>query len=122
MASNLPPKSISDSASATRLFFDTYGQQVASYPATEVSATIAFFEKKGFDEQSSIVVASILLKQAKYEGVNIFKILDGFNNFNQEKISALVSQVLNLNRVPTSTLGYSSTQNRQVLAKRNIIA
>jgi len=106
MATNLPPTNDTDSAAGTKLFFDTYGKPTTQFPATEVSAVIAFFEKKGFDETSAIVTASILLNQAKGEGVSIFKVLDNLGGYNDLQISALVAQILNTQRVPTSTLGY----------------
>jgi hypothetical protein len=107
MATNLPSSESKDSASATRLFFDTYGDKPLEFPASEVSACLAFFENRGFDDQAAVVTSMTLLRQAKGEGVTIFKILDNLQGFDELAISKLVTEILNNNRVPTSTLGYN---------------
>lgn len=121
MATNLPPKVIEDSAAGTRLFFDTYGQAPLEFNATEVDAAVNFFKKKGFDNDASLVVATVILKQAKLDGTPIFKILDTLSDFNGLQLSALVSEVLNNNRVSTSTLGYKVVD-QQSNVIRNIAA
>jgi hypothetical protein len=105
---NLPPKQIEDSAAGTKLFFDSYGEQPLEFNATEVDACISFFEKKGFNNDAAIVVSSVLLRQAKFEGNPIFSILDTLSGFDSVQLSALVSQILNNNRIPTSVLGYKT--------------
>jgi hypothetical protein len=118
---NLPSKDIDDSAAGTKLFFDTYGQQPLEFNATEVDATVAFFKKKGFDNDAALVVSTVLLKQAKLDGTPIFRLLDTLSDFNGLQLSALVSEVLNNNRVPTSTLGYKIAPNQTNII-RNIAA
>jgi len=105
---NLPPKVIEDSAAGTRLFFDTYGEQPLEFNSTEVDACVNFFKKKGFDEDASLVVSSVLLRQAKIDDEPIFKLLDTLTGFDGLDLSALVSEILNNNRIPTSTLGYKT--------------
>jgi hypothetical protein len=106
--SNLPPKQIEDSAAGTKLFFDTYGEQPLEFNATEVDACISFFKKKGFDEDASLVISSVLLRQAKIDGTAIFTLLDTLTGFDNLDLSALVSEILNNNRIPTSTLGFKT--------------
>ena len=108
MATNLPPKQSTDSAEATKLFFDSYGQTPLQFPSNDVDATVSFFLKRGFEREAANVTALSLLKQAKIDGINIFSILDTLETFNAVQISALVAEILNNNRVPTSTLGYRS--------------
>lgn len=106
MATNLPNRIIEDSAAATKLFFDSYGQQPLEFNAVDVDTTMSFFEKRGFAHDASIVVATALLKQAKIDGIPISVILDSLTGFNGIQLSTLVGEVLNNNRVPTSTLGF----------------
>lgn len=106
MITNLPPSTISDSADNTKLFFDTYGQKPLEFNAAEVDAAIAFFTSFGFDNDAALTISSVLLKQAKLEGLSVFNILDTIKKFDSLQISALVSEILNNNRSPTSTLGY----------------
>lgn len=105
---NLPLRVDQDSAAGTRLFFDTYGEAPLEFNATEVDACVNFFRKKGFDDDAALVVSSVLLRQAKIDGTQIFVLLDTMSGFDSIELSALVSQVLNNNRVPTSTLGYKT--------------
>lgn len=121
MATNLPPVQIDDGAAASKLFFDTYGEQPLEFNATEVDACIAFFTNNGFEEEAAIVTSSTLLKQAKIENIPIYKILDTLKHTDGVQLSALVAEILNNNRSSTSTLGYrvSNTQSNIV---RNIHA
>lgn len=119
MATNLPPRNLNDSAAGTKLFFDSYGKSPLEFSATDVDAAVNFFRKNGFDEDASLVTATTLLKQAKLERISIFEILDQIKNLEQIQISALVGEILNNNRVPSSTLGYKTTL-PQVSKTRNI--
>lgn len=106
MATNLPNRIIEDSAAATKLFFDSYGQQPLEFNAVDVDAAMSFFESQGFEHDASTVVAATLLKQAKLDGTPISVILDSLAGFNGLQLSTLVGEILNNNRVPTSTLGF----------------
>lgn len=108
MATNLPPTQSSDSADPTKLFFDTYGLSPVQFPASEVSATINFFESRGFEDQAAIVTGITILKQAKVEGIPVYEILDKIRDLNETQISALITKILNGQRVPTSALGYTA--------------
>lgn len=118
---NLPASIRDDSAAGTKLFFDTYGQQPLEFNANDVSASIAFFESKGFDNDAALVVSTVLLKQAKLDGTPIFKILDTLTGFDSLQLSQLVGEILNNNRLPSSTLGFrvssqSANQSRNISA------
>lgn len=109
MATNLPPSPLNDSAAGTRLYFDTYGEVPLQFNATEVDSTIAFFTSAGFDKTAAITSSLALLKQAKLDGLRVGVILDTIKGFNQKQLSALVAEILNNDRIATSTLGYRST-------------
>ncbi len=119
---NLPIPNVSDSAEATKLFFDTYGQQPLQFLATEVDAAIGFFESRGFDKDASTVSAAVLLKQAKLDGIPIFSLLDQMKTFNGTQINLLVGEILNNNRTVTSTLGFKTTDVVKQSQIRNIAA
>jgi hypothetical protein len=106
MATNLPIQNIEDSAAGTRLYFDRYGEQPLEFPATDVAATIAFFESAGFDKDAALVTAMTILRQAKLDNTPIYQLLDTLKSFQTIELSQLVGEILNNNRVPTSTLGF----------------
>lgn len=109
MATNLPPKPLNDSSAGTRLYFDTYGELPLQFNASEIDTTIAFFTALGFEINAATTSALVLLKQAKFDGTPIGFILDRIRGFDQAQVSALVSEILNNDRVATSTLGYRTT-------------
>ena len=121
MATNLPPPQSDDSAAGTRLFFDSYGQRPLEFSANDVSATVSFFESKGFDKDAATITAATLLKQAKIENQPIFQILDTLAGFNSLQLSALVGEILNNNRPSTSTLGFRVATAEKSSVSRNIV-
>ncbi len=109
MATNLPSVESFDSAAGTKLFFDTYGKTPLEFNANDVDSTTAFFLDKGFGDDAALVVATVLLKQAKIDGTPIFKIIDTLKGLDSIELSQLVGEILNNNRVPTSSLGFRTT-------------
>lgn len=109
MATNLPIETIEDSAAGTRLYFDTYGEEPLEFNSNDVSVTVAFFRKAGFEGDAALVTSMTLLKQAKLDGTPIYSILDTLSGFDQLKLSQLVGEILNNNRVSTSVLGFRVT-------------
>ena len=118
---NLPSQRIEDSGEATKLFFDSYGQSPLEFKAVEVDACLNFFRSKGFGDEAAIVVTAVLLKQAKLDNLPIYSILDSLAGFDGLQLSTLVGEILNNNRVPTSTLGFRTTPVRPNQT-RNIVA
>jgi hypothetical protein len=120
MPTNLPTPSNQDSGKATTLYFNSYGIEPVELPANEVSATIAFFESKGFDKDAAISVSSVILDQARSDGIPVYGILERLKEFNGVQLSALVAEILNNNRPSTSTLGYRSSEVKRSIQVRNI--
>lgn len=119
MYSNLPTVK---SENSTILAFNNYNQQPMEIDATVFAATKGFFTNKGFGEVSAESIASIIIAQAKNDGYNPMLILDTLRGLNDVELSGLVAELLNYNRVKTSSLGISDTfQTNQEIA-RNIIA
>jgi hypothetical protein len=121
MATNLPPGPNADSATATKLFFDSYGEQPLEFNSSDVDAAVGFFESKGFDRDAATTTAITLLKQAKIENQPIFQILDTLKGFNNLQLSALVGEILNNNRPSTSTLGFRVANANKISQTRNIL-
>lgn len=119
MASNLPITQSKDNEVKT--FFDRYFTETISYPANEVDAVVAFFTKRGFDQESAIAVSVVLLQQAKIDNVKIFKLLDTLKGLNDIEISSVVAEILNYNRSKVSTLGYKTENPVASSEKRNIL-
>lgn len=121
-ASNLPISNIQDSASAQKLFFDSYGKEPLSFPANEIEFTIGFFERNGFDRDAAIIIAGLLLRQAKLDNLPIDKILKDLEGNENLNLNAFVAEVLNNNRSPSSSLGFRVLDISKETAERNISA
>ena len=122
MSVSLPSPAKEDSAAGTKLFFDRYGQSPLEFSANEVTAAIAFFQSRGFENEAALITAQVLLKQAKVDRVPVFKIIDTLKTFNGVQISALVAEILNNNRNATSTLGYKTELIEKQNQTRNIFS
>lgn len=118
--SNLPVASTSDSADATKIFFDQYGIRPLEFAANEVDSAIAFFKGKGFGETASRTTAVTILKQAKAENLSVFKLLDTLAGLDALTLSSLVAEILNNNRKSISVLGYRVTNVYKNDAVRNV--
>jgi hypothetical protein len=101
-------------------FFDKYFTAKLEFASNEVDAVISFFEKRGFEKAAAISTGSILLQQAKLDNIKVFVLLDTLKVFDEAKLSAVVAEVLNYNRLSTSVLGFKNTTNTNTLEKRNI--
>jgi len=122
MQTNLPPPVVEDSAQETKLFFDAYGQFPLQFPASDVEAAIGFFQAKGFDRDAAEVTAMVVLKQAKIEGMPVFKLLDTLSGMEGLQLSALVGEILNNNRPSSSSLGFRVASTSKQSQIRNIAA
>jgi hypothetical protein len=118
--SSLPLTTPSNDKKVTE-FFDKYFTKKLEFNSNEVDAVVGFFEKRGFDRTAAISTGTILLQQAKLDGIKVFELLDTLRDFDDTKLSAVVAEVLNYNRLSTSTLGFKTTQTVDTLEKRNIV-
>lgn len=118
--SSLPVQTQSNDKKVTE-FFDKYFTKKLEFSTNEVDAVIAFFEKRGFDRSAAISTGTILLQQAKLDDIKVFVLLDTLKEFDETKLSAVVAEVLNYNRINTSTLGFKSNAVVDTLEKRNVV-
>ena len=118
---NLPNGSSNNSDQPVRDFFDRYYQNRVEYSASEVDSIIGFFESRDFSVSSSSSIATVLLQQAKRDGVSTFKLLDTIKGLHETQLNALVAEILNLSRVKSSALGYKLRDDANFFEARNII-
>jgi hypothetical protein len=118
--SSLPVQTQSGDKRVTE-FFDKYFTKKLEFSTNEVDAVVAFFEKRGFDRSAAISTGTILLQQAKLDDIKVFVLLDTLKDFDETKLSAVVAEVLNYNRINTSTLGFKSNAVVDTLEKRNVV-
>ena len=119
---NLPRKPDErDSGVVVKRYFNTfYGKELA-FPSNDVDAVIGFLENKGFDKSAALSTGTILLKQAKLDGIKVFELLDTLKGLDKLQLSYTVTQILNFNRQKISTLGYRIADTRKPTESRNIM-
>ena len=118
--SNIPTNKLS--AEATVQAFDNYYAAPLELSASTLAAMVGFFTGRGFDPVAAESVAVTIMKQAKKDGYNPMQILDTLKGIDNVEISALVSEILNYNRVKTSFLGYARGFEPHYEVQRNILA
>jgi hypothetical protein len=120
MASNLPSADNIDSAKNVKEFYDKYFTKKLSFPSNDVDAVIGFFQSRGFSKSSAISVGTVILQQAKLDGIKVFELLDTLKNADSVQLSSVVTEVLNYNREKISTLGYRVNNTINRIEARNI--
>ena len=118
---NLPSTTLSSDRVEVKEFFDKYFQQEVSFPASQVDATVGFFLKNGFGEESAKSTAIVLLNQAKLDNVNVMTLIDSLKTLTSIQLNQVVAQVLNSYRENTSILGYRVQPNVDTFESRNIL-
>ena len=118
---NLPSQGTTDSADEVKAFYDEYYTKPLSFPSNQVDAVVGFFESRNFDKSASIAVASILLKQAKLDDVNVFELIDTLKGLQEVQLSAIVTEVMNASRDRVSTIGFKIDNTIDQVESRNII-
>jgi len=117
--SSLPKTTPTNDEKVTEVF-NNYFTKKLSFPSNEVDAVVAFFEKRNFEKSAAISTATTLLNQAKLDGVKVFTLIDTLKGLNEVQLSAVVTEILNYNRLKTSVLGYKITEWAETTEKRNI--
>ena len=118
---NLPQNPTNDSANEVKAFYDEYYTKPLSYPSNQVDAVVGFFESRDFDKSAAISVATVLMRQAKLDGVKVFELLDTLKGLNELQLSAIVTEVMNASRDRISTIGFKVDNNINQVEARNIL-
>lgn len=118
--SNLPPPA-SINTDPVGTYYDEYYSEQLSFPAEQLDAVIGFFQKRGFDILASQSTAILLLRQARLDNVDVFKIIDTLSGLSESQLSSIVAQVLNYSRESISVLGFRHNTLGDELERRNIL-
>jgi hypothetical protein len=119
MYSNIPVGSSSDQ---TVQAFDNYNSAPIELNATVLAAMKGYFTNRGFGEVAAESIAVVIISQSKQDGYNPMQILDTLKGLSDVELSGLVSEILNYNRLKTSSLGYAQSFQTNAEVARNIIA
>lgn len=115
------PQSVNNSANDTLKYFDNYNRQQLEFKSSDVDAITGVFEKKGMDPVAARTTAFAVLRQCKLENVNPFDAIADVAKSEKLELTNTLGEILNLNRLKTSTLGTKSTIDRSQSVARNIL-
>src|SRR5210317_57878 len=105
----------------TQIIFNNYFKKEITYNANEVNAVIGYFLKRGFEKIAAINTAAIFLQQAQIDKVPAFVLIDTLKGLNAVELNSVISQILNLYRAKTSSLGFTTSSETRLFDERNII-
>lgn len=120
ITTNLPPIESNDSADEVKSFFDKFFTHEITFPAATIDAVVGFFLKRQFQEQAAKSTAIVILTQCRIDGINPLVVIDTLKKLDQTQLSEVVTQILNLSREKTSTLGYKIGVVEDTFESRNI--
>mgnify|MGYP001201960144 CR=1 FL=1 len=118
---NLPKEVKTDSADQTKQFFNQYFSAPLAFSANEVDAVLGFFESRDFEKSAAQSIATVLMQQAKIDGVKVFELLDTLKGLNSIQLSNVVTEIMNYNREKISTIGYKIDEVADRTEARNIL-
>jgi len=80
-----------------------------------------YFNSKGFDITAAEAISTIIMRQARQDSYDPMKILDSLRGLSDVELSGIVAEILNYNRLSTSSLGISKPFRTNLEIARNII-
>lgn len=119
---NVPNNKPSSSSDQTIGVFNQYNSVPLELNSTSLTAMIGYLETRGFGAESAETISIAILQQAKADGYSPFTILETIKGLDNAELSGLVGEILNYNRLKTSTLGTVQQISPVDEVKRNILA
>lgn len=120
---NLPQtKTLSDSSQKTLKLFDNYTNSPVTVDVGTYDAIVGFFTSRGFLEDAAESTTMVIIRQAKLDNINPFKLIDTLKGLDSVQLNNLIIELLNYNRYKSSSLGMASPFIPNVEIARNIIA
>lgn len=116
---NLPLDSTKNSTVES---FNNYYSKPIEVDSNVLAAMQGYFVAKGFGEVAAESISTTIIYQAKQDGYNPMQILDTLKGLTDVDLSGLVAEILNYNRLASSSLGYSQPFKPNPEISRNIIA
>lgn len=118
---NLPRVTVNnDSADQVKSFFDRYFQHQVTFPSNQIDAVLGYFLKRGFQEEAAKSTSIVLLNQARIDNIPVFQLVDTLKGLTDAQLSEVVTEVLNIYREKSSTLGFKIIQTEETIESRNI--
>ena len=117
---NLPTQSNTDSSTEVKSFFDKYFRHQVTFPSNQIDAVLGYFLKRGFQEEAAKSTSIVLLNQARIDNIPVFQLVDTLKGLTDAQLSEVVTEVLNIYREKSSTLGFKIIQTEETIESRNI--
>ena len=120
-ATNLTSPNLGNTQSdANKFFTNLYAVDFATSPEIN-DAFVAFFEKYAGNKNAGNNLAGTVLYSTIAQGLNPMQVLTDFQQLPQGQIDSYLAALLNLNRVPTSSLGTKQPATTNMYVKRAVL-
>ena len=122
-ATNLTGPDLSPAATATdtRKYFNNFYSIDMSVTANTDSALIAFFEEYTSNKYAAKNLAAAVLYTAMAQNADPLAILAEFQKLPKGQLNSYLTAFLNVNRAPTSVLGFKGTTKTSPYITRTIL-
>jgi hypothetical protein len=118
--SNLPSKTVESSQEKVIKYFGNYYTSPVDLDVTDIEVMKAFFETRKFDKGSAESISYLILKTAKESNYKTQEILDALTAYTDSQLNEFLLNILNFNRIKTSTLGVLKKTSISPDVSRNI--
>lgn len=95
-------------------------QQQLAINDNEFTALVGYFTKRGFEDSSAREFSTVLIEQAKLQQIPTFQLIDTLKGLTDVQLSEVITQILNLNRPKSSTIGFIANLKPNAFELRNI--
>lgn len=105
--------------SPNKYFNNLYSADLSTGPAND--AIVAFFEEYTSNKMAANNLAASVLYTALAQNLNPMQVLLDFRNVPKGQLNNYLAAFLNINRIPTSVLGFKEPQRVNALVARTVL-
>jgi hypothetical protein len=105
--------------SPNKFFNNLYSQNLSTGPAND--AMVAFFEEHISSKTAANNLAAAVLYTALAQNLNPMQVLLDFRNIPKGQLNIYLAAFLNVNRIPTSILGFKQPQTVNTFVARTVL-
>lgn len=105
--------------SPNKYFNNLYSQNLSTGPAND--AIVSFFEEYTSNKLAANNLAAAVLYTALAQNLNPMQVVLDFRNLPKGQLNAYLAAFLNINRVPTSILGFKQPQTTNPFVARTVL-
>ena len=88
--------------------------------SNEFDALVGYFKKRGFEDIPSREISGIFIQKASSDNIPVFRLVDTLKGLNPIELNTTITQVINSDRLRSSTVGFKKEIKTDTYDLRNI--